>query len=75
MSSFETLKLIGKVIPGTIGEAVGITVFTLGLVLWVLIPFYDVKSLAGLRAKRATYFGLLCLGVLIVTTILGYVTV
>ncbi|MDR3691856.1 MAG: cytochrome bc complex cytochrome b subunit [Fimbriimonas sp.] len=73
MSSFETLKIIGKLIPGTIGEAVGITIFTLGLVLWALIPFYDVRSLAGKRGRLATYFGLFCLAVLIVTTLLGYV--
>ena len=72
MSSFETLKLIGRVITGTIGEAVGITIFTLGMVLWCLIPFYDVNTPGGLKGKRATYFGLFCLGVLLVTTLLGY---
>lgn len=72
MSSFETLKLIGRVITGTIGEAVGITVFTLGLVLWCLVPLYDTSTARGLNGKRATYFGLFCLAVLLVTTFLGY---
>jgi cytochrome b6 len=73
MSSFETLKLIGKVISGTLGEAVGITIFTLGMVLWCLIPFYDTSTAFGKNGKRATYFGLFCLAVLLATTLLGYV--
>jgi cytochrome b6 len=72
MSSFETLKLIGRVITGTIGEAVGITIFTLGMVLWCLIPLYDTSSAKGRNGRRATYFGLFCLAVLLVTTLLGY---
>ena len=72
MSSFETLKLIGKVIPGALGEAVGITLFTMGLVLWCLIPFYDTSTPKGTKGRNATYFGLLCLAVLVVTTLLGY---
>jgi len=73
MSSFEALKLIGKIITGTIGEAVGITIFTGGLVLWCLVPFYDVSTPRGVRGRRATYFGLFCLAVLLITTLLGYV--
>ena len=73
MSSFETLKLIGKVIPGMLGEAAGITIFTLGLVLWCLVPFFDTSSPKGRNGRYATYFGIFCLGVLLVTTLLGYV--
>ena len=73
MSSFETLKLIGKVIPGMLGEAAGITIFTLGMVLWCLVPFYDTSTPKGRRGRYATYFGIFCLGVLLVTTLLGYV--
>ena len=72
MSSFETLKLVGKIIPGMLGEGFGILMFTTGLVLWCLIPFYDVKNATGRRARYATYFGMLCLGVLLVTTLWGY---
>jgi cytochrome b6 len=75
MSSFETLKIVGKIIPGMAGEAFGITIFTLGLVLWCLIPFYDTKKLAGKRGRNATYFGIFCLGVLLVTTIWGYAAI
>jgi cytochrome b6 len=75
MSSFETLKLVGKIVPGMWGEAFGISIFTAGLVLWCLIPFYDVKKAAGLRARRATYFGIFCLAVLVVTTVWGYAAI
>lgn len=72
MSSFQTLKVVGRLIPGMLGEAFGITIFTLGMVLWCLIPFYDVKTSNGRRGRNATYFGMFCLGVLAVTTIWGY---
>lgn len=72
MSSFETLKIVGRLVPGLAGEALGISIFTIGLVLWCLIPFYDVKKLGGRRGRYATYFGLFCLGVLLVTTAMGY---
>lgn len=75
MSSFQTLKVVGQLIPGSMGEAFGMTLFTLGLVLWLLIPLYDVKTKAGQRSRKATYFGLLVLGILLVTTIWGYATV
>ncbi len=73
MSQFATLKVIGKLVPGFLGEAAGMTLFALGLILWVLIPFYDVKTKGGLVAKRATYFGIFVVTVLVLTTILGYV--
>ncbi|MBI5706291.1 MAG: cytochrome bc complex cytochrome b subunit [Armatimonadetes bacterium] len=75
MSPFQTLKLIGKLIPGAAGEVIGMSVFTLGMVLWILIPFYDVKSKGAQRAKRATYFGLLALFILVGTSAWGYLGV
>ncbi len=44
MSPFEMLKLLGSVLPGAAGEIAGILLFTIGIVLWVLIPFYDTKQ-------------------------------
>ena len=72
MSSFQVLKLFGVWFRGATGEALGITIFTLGLVLWFLIPLYDTTSKTGRRARNATYFGLFALAVLVVTTIWGY---
>jgi cytochrome b6 len=73
MSSFQVLKLFGRWFPGEAGEAAGIVVFTLGLVLWTLIPLYDPDTRSGRRGRHATWFGLFALGVLVVTTIWGYV--
>ncbi len=72
MSSFQVLKLFGQWFPGLAGEAVGMVLFTLGLVLWFLVPLYDTTQLAGRRARNATYFGLFALAVLVATTIWGY---
>jgi len=72
MSQFQTLKFMGKLMPGVTGEAVGMTLFTLGLVLWFLVPLYDTKAKAAKRARTATYFGLLVLAILAGTTMWGY---
>jgi quinol-cytochrome oxidoreductase complex cytochrome b subunit len=75
MSSFQVLKIIGKVIPGEAGEFFGLILFNLGLVLWTLVPFYDMKNKSARRARLSVYFGLLALVLMIVTTIWGYATV
>src|SRR5580658_8099108 len=78
MSPFEMLKLLGFLFSGKyaeLGEIVGILLFTLGIVLWILIPFYDKKSEAGRRARMAHYFGLLAIVALLSTTVIGYWTI
>ena len=72
MSSFQVLKLFGQWFPGAAGEAAGMVIFTLGLVLWFLIPLYDSSSKVGRRGLWASYFGLFAVAVLVVTTIWGY---
>ncbi|HON06848.1 MAG TPA: cytochrome bc complex cytochrome b subunit [Verrucomicrobiota bacterium] len=72
MSSFQVLKAFGQWFPGITGEILGMILFTAGLVLWTLIPFYDNTSASGKRARRATWFGLFTLAVLVLTTIWGY---
>lgn len=75
MSSFQTLKVVGKLIPGAFGEAFGMTLFAVGLILWLLVPLFDVKTKGGKRGRQATYFGLLVLAILLITTLWGYATV
>ena len=72
MSSFQVLKIFGNWFPGASGEAIGIIIFNIGLVLWFLIPLFDMSSKLGQRARWATYFGLFALAVLAITTIWGY---
>jgi cytochrome b6 len=75
MSPFEMLKLLGNWMPGEFGEIAGILIFTLGLCIWILIPFYDTSRKLGQRARNAHYFGLLAVGLLLVTTVIGYWTI
>jgi cytochrome b6 len=72
MSPFEMLKILGSFLPGSIGEITGILLFTLGIVLWVLIPFYDSNKESGKRGRTAHYFGLLAVFALLSTTLIGY---
>lgn len=72
MGMFQMLKVIGKIIPGTAGEMFGMALFTVGMVLWALIPLYDVKTAKGKRARLSTYFGLVVLAALVISTIWGY---
>lgn len=72
MSQFQTLKLIGKVFPGFTGEVIGMSLFTVGLILWALVPVFDTRTAAGRRGRITTYFGLFALLVLVVTTVWGY---
>ena len=75
MSPFEMLKLLGHVLPGEFGEIAGILLFSIGIALWVLIPFYDTKKESGQRARTAHYFGLVAVILLLATTIFGYWTI
>ena len=78
MSPFEMLKLLGFVFSGryaALGEIAGILLFTLGIVLWFLIPFYDTSKESGQRTRAAHYFGLLAVFALLATTIIGYWTI
>ncbi len=72
MSSFATLKIIGRIIPGGIGEAIGMTLFTVGLLLWFFVPIFDTKTEGGRRGRKVTYFGLLVIAILVLTTLYGY---
>lgn len=74
MSPFEMLKLLGNILPGEAGEIAGLLLFSLGIVLWLLIPFYDARHEAGRRARAAHYFGLTAVILLIATTAIGYWT-
>ncbi|MFO0938270.1 MAG: cytochrome bc complex cytochrome b subunit [Gemmataceae bacterium] len=75
MSSFQVLKIFGNWFPGAAGEMMGMTVFSLGLILWFLLPLFDPTERNGRRARAATYFILFALGVLVVTTIWGYAAI
>lgn len=70
---FQTLKYI----PGHIlifeGEVVGIVLFMVAGLLWLLVPFWDTKTSKGQHNKLITYIGLFAVIFIIVLTILGWV--
>jgi len=72
MAPFHMLKILGNWLPGATGEVVGILLFTTGLAIWVVIPFYDGENKTGTRGRNAHYFGLFAVAALIITTALGY---
>jgi quinol-cytochrome oxidoreductase complex cytochrome b subunit len=75
MSQFQTLKLMGRLFPGMAGEAIGMTLFAVGLVLWFLVPLFDNSRENGRRGRMVTYFGLFVVFVLVTTTLWGYAAV
>jgi cytochrome b6 len=75
MSPFEMLKVLGTILPGEAGEIAGLLLFTLGIALWVLIPFYDTRKETGQRARMAHYFGIVAVVLLLATTSIGYWTI
>ena len=70
---FQTLKYI----PGKIfvfdGEVLGIMIFGLGGLLWLLVPFWDRKSAGGKRNRFINYIGLFILLFIIILTIIGWI--
>ena len=70
---FQTLKYI----PGHIlifeGEVVGIVLFMIAGLLWLLVPFWDTKSSKGQHNKLINYIGLFAVIFIIILTILGWV--
>jgi cytochrome b6 len=75
MSPFEMLKLLGNWMPGEFGEIAGLLIFSLGLLIWILIPFYDTSRENGQRARTAHYFGMFAVFLLLITTFIGYWTI
>jgi cytochrome b6 len=70
---FQTLKYIPAHILFIEGEVFGILMFGLAGFLWILIPFWDVKSSRGQQSRIINYIGLFCVIYMIIFTILGWV--
>ena len=70
---FQTLKYI----PGHLlifeGEVIGILIFMVAGVLWLLVPFWDTKSSKGQENRLINYLGLFAVIFIIVLTILGWI--
>ncbi len=73
MFMYQTLKFIPAKILFVDGEVLGIVGFTIGGLLWLLVPFWDRKSSMGLRNRKMNYIGIAIVIFMITMTILGYV--
>ncbi|MFQ6007703.1 MAG: cytochrome bc complex cytochrome b subunit [Candidatus Zixiibacteriota bacterium] len=73
MFTFQALKLLPAHIWVIEGEVFGIILFTIGGLVWTLVPFLDRKSASGQRSKFFTLFGVFVLLFIVVMTILGYI--
>jgi cytochrome b6 len=72
MFAFQSLKLLPSHIWFMEGELVGILVFTVGGVVWALVPFLDKKSVAGERSGFFQAFGWFVLAFIVAMTLIGY---
>ena len=69
---FQTLKFIPAKLLFLDGEVVGIMLFSLAGLLWMLVPFWDRKSSIGERNRFVTYLGMFAVMYIIILTIVGW---
>ena len=69
---YQTLKLLPPKVLFIEGEFFGVLIFTVAGILWMLVPFWDVKTEKGYRNRLINYIGLFVLIYMITMTILGY---
>ncbi len=72
MSQYQVLKVLGNIVPGQIGEYMGVGLFTGAGLLWGLVPLLDRGDGSKRRARVIVRIGLVALAGLIGMTIWGY---
>jgi quinol-cytochrome oxidoreductase complex cytochrome b subunit len=70
---FQTLKYFPAHVLIMDGEVLGILMFGIAGLLWMLVPFWDRKSSRGERNRLVNYVGLFAVIYILVFTILGWV--
>lgn len=73
MFAFQALKMLPPHVLFLEGELFGIIVFSIGGLIWALVPFLNRKSVKGEHSKLFYVFGMLVLAFVIVMTVLGYI--
>ncbi len=71
---FQSLKYFPAHILFVEGEVVGILLFGLAGLLWLLVPFWDKKSSRGERNRLINYLGIFAVMFIIILTILGWLS-
>jgi cytochrome b6 len=69
---FQTLKYFPAKVLFLDGEVLGIALFGVAGVLWVIVPFLDRESARGQKRKTVTYVGLGLIAYIIILTTLGW---
>jgi len=72
MFAFQALKMLPAHILFIEGELVGMAVFAIGGLIWVLVPFIDRKSANNERSKLMIAFGVIVVTFMVAMTIIGY---
>jgi len=72
MFMFQTLKLLPAHILGMEGEVLGIVGFGVAGLLWMLVPFWEIKTKSGARFRPMRAIGLAALVFIVVMTVWGY---
>jgi cytochrome b6 len=70
---FQTLKYIPGKILFVDGEVLGILLFGLAGLLWMLVPFWDWKSSRGERNRFVNYVGIFVIFYIIILTVIGWI--
>ena len=72
LAMFQLLKLFPAEVGPITGELVGILLFSVVGVLWVMIPFIDSRNAPAWRSRAVYYFGIALLAGIIIFTMWGH---
>jgi cytochrome b6 len=72
MFMFQTLKYIPPHVLFIEGEVLGVFVFGLAGLMWLLVPFIKVKEKTGAKIQLMTIIGIVIVAFIVIMTILGY---
>jgi quinol-cytochrome oxidoreductase complex cytochrome b subunit len=75
MVPFQVLKVLGVVVPGTLGEVIGIVFFSVVGLMVFLVPLYDTSAEKKARSRATTWFGIALLVGTLVFTVWGYLAI
>ena len=70
---FQTLKYIPAKLLVIDGEIFGIMLFSIAGLLWLLVPFWDMKSSRGEQNRLINYIGIFVVLYIILFTIVGWI--
>lgn len=72
MFMFQTLKLLPPHIFGLEGEMLGVLVFAVAGLAWLLVPFWEIRTTSDRKLKPMALIGLFALAFIVVMTLIGY---